>query len=74
MSIELVMGKKWEWWQILFSGAPKSLQMVTVAKKLKDIAPWKKIYENLESVLKGRDITLLTKVSVIKAMVFLLVL
>ena len=29
-------GKKWKKWQILFSWAPKSLQMVTVAMKLKD--------------------------------------
>jgi len=29
-------GEKWKQWQILFSGAPKSLQMVTVAMKLKD--------------------------------------
>ena len=30
------MGKKWKQWQILFSWAPKSLQMVTAAMKLKD--------------------------------------
>ena len=30
---------------------------------VKLLAPWKKIYENLDSILKGRDITLLTKVS-----------
>ena len=29
-------GKKWKQWQILFSWAPKSLQMVTEAMKLKD--------------------------------------
>ena len=29
-------GEKWKQWQILFSWAPKSLQMVTVATKLKD--------------------------------------
>ena len=28
--------KKWKQWQILFSWAPKSLQMVTAAMKLKD--------------------------------------
>ena len=31
------MGKQWKQWQISFSWAPKSLQMVTVAMKLKDI-------------------------------------
>ena len=29
-------GEKWKPWQTLFSWAPKSLQMVTVAMKLKD--------------------------------------
>ena len=30
------MGKQWKQWQALFWGAPKSLQMVTAAMKLKD--------------------------------------
>ena len=29
-------GKQWKQWQILFSWAPKSLQMVTAAMELKD--------------------------------------
>ena len=29
-------GKQWKQWQALFWGAPKSLQMVTTAMKLKD--------------------------------------
>ena len=48
--------------------------MVMVAMKLKEtLAPWKKSYENLENVLKSRDITFLTKVHAVKAMVFLVV-
>ena len=35
------MGKQW---QTLFFWAPKSLQMVTLAMKLKDACPWKKSY------------------------------
>ena len=31
-----INGEKWEQWQILFSRAPKSLEMVTVATELKD--------------------------------------
>ena len=31
--------------QTLSFGAPKSLQMVTAAMKLKDLTPWKKSYE-----------------------------
>ena len=30
------MGEKWKQWQTLFSWAPKSVQMVTAAMKLKD--------------------------------------
>ena len=46
------MGKQWKQWQILFSWAPKSLQMVTAAMKLKDIAPWKKSYDQLRQHIK----------------------
>ena len=34
------------------------------------LAPWKKSYENPDGVLKSRDITSPTKVSIVKAMVF----
>ena len=50
------------------SWAPKSLQMVTAAMKLKHLLPGKKAMTNLDSVLKSRDITLLTKVCIVKAM------
>ena len=33
------MGKQWKQCQTLFLGAPKSLQMVTAAMKLKDTCP-----------------------------------
>ena len=46
------------------------MQMVTTAMKLKDTAPWKKSMTNLDSMLKSRDITLPTKVHLVKAMVF----
>ena len=36
----------------------------------KTLAPWKKAMTNLDSVLKSRDISLLTKVHIVKAMVF----
>ena len=55
----------------IFFLAPKSLQMVTAAMKLKDIlTPWKKVMTNLDSILKSRDITWSTKVHLVKAMVF----
>ena len=34
------------------------------------LAPWKKSHDNLESILKSRDITLPTKILLVKAMVF----
>ena len=34
------------------------------------LAPWKKAMTNLDSILKSRDITLLTKVHLVKAMLF----
>ena len=43
------------------------LQMVTAAMKLKDAYS---LEENLDSILKSRDITLPTKVCLVKAMVF----
>ena len=34
------------------------------------LAPWKITITNLDSILKSRDITLLTKVCLVKAVVF----
>ena len=34
------------------------------------LAPWKKSYDNLDSIFKSRDITLSTKVHLVKAIVF----
>ena len=130
------MGKQWKQWEFLFWEAPKSLQMVTAARKLKDTcfgsevkastcnagdpgsvpglggSPgegngnplqfsclenpmdrgawwttvhgvaksrtwlsdftflWRKAMTNLDSILKSRDFTLPTKVYLIKAMIF----
>ena len=52
-------------------GPPKSLQMVIAAMKLKDTYSLEeKFMTNPNSLLKSRDITLLTKVRPVKAMVF----
>ena len=76
------MGKQWKQCQTLFFWAPKSLQMVTAVK----VEEWKlwnekneikrhlllgrKVMTNLDSILKSRDITLPTKLHLVKAMVF----
>ena len=44
--------------------------MVTVAMKLKDLLLGRKAVTNLDSILKSRDITLPTKVCLVKAMGF----
>ena len=43
---------------------------MTATMKLKDLFLGRKAMTNLDSVLKSRDITLLTKVSLVNAMVF----
>ena len=48
-------------------GPPKSLQIVIAAMKL---LLGRKVMTNLDSIFKSRDITLPTKVRLVKAMVF----
>ena len=51
--------------------APKSLQMVTAVMKFKRcLLLGRKVMTILDSILKSRDITLPTKVRLVKAMVF----
>ena len=66
------MGKQWKQCQTLFFGAPESLQIVIAAMKLKDacLLLGSKFTTNLDSILKSRGITLPTKVRLVKAMVF----
>ena len=59
----------WKQCQTLFWGAPKSLQMVIEAMKLKDVYSLK-VISKLDSIFKSRDITLPTKVRLVKAMAF----
>ena len=64
-------GEQWKQCQALFWGAPKSLQMMTAAHKIKRCLLFgRKAMTNLDSMLKRKDITLLTKVHIVKAMVF----
>ena len=63
------MGTQWKQWQTLFAWAPKSLQMVTTVINLKDACSLEKSYDLL-SILKSRDITLPTKIHLVKDMVF----
>ena len=51
-------------------GAPKSLQMVTAAMKLKMCTPWKKSYDQPRQHIKKQRHYLTTKFRLVKAMVF----
>ena len=64
------MGKQWKQCQTLFWGAAKSLQMVTAAMKLRRLLLGRKVMTDLDSISKGRDISLSKEVCLVKAMVF----
>ena len=51
-------------------GAPKSLQMVTAAILGRRLLLGRKVMTNLDSIFKSRDITLPTKVRLVKAIIF----
>ena len=54
----------------LILGAPKSLQMVTAAMKLRGLLCGRKAMTTIDSILKSKDITLPTEVCLVKAIVF----
>ena len=60
-----IEGKPWKQWKTLVFWAPRSLQTSAF------LLPGRKVVPNLDSLLKSRDITLPTRVHLIKAMVFL---
>ena len=64
------MGRQWKQCQTLFWGAPKSLQMVVAAMKLRHLFLGRKVMTNLDNILKNRNITLPTKVRLVRAVVF----
>ena len=55
------MGKQWKQWETLFSWAPKSLQLVTAAMKLKDACSLKENYDKPRQLIKKQDVILPTK-------------
>ena len=65
------MGKQWKQEQTFFSRAPKSLQIVNAVTKGKShVLLGRKAMTNRDSISKSRDITLLTKIYLVKDMVF----
>ena len=65
------MGKQWKQCQTLSFWAPKSLQMGDCSHEIKrHLLLGRKAMTNLDGMLKTRDITLPTKVHLVKAVVF----
>ena len=65
------MGKQWKQWQTLFLGGSKITADGDCSHEIKrHLLLRTKVMTNLDSILKSRDITLLTKVHPVKAMVF----
>ena len=68
------MGKQWKQCQILFWGGSKITADGDCSHEIKRrLLLERKVMINLDSILKSRDITLSTKVHLVKAMVFPLV-
>ena len=66
-----LMANRWGNSERLSFGAPKSLQVVTAAMKFKrSLLPRRSTMTNLDSIFKNIDITLPTKVHLVKATVF----
>ena len=65
------MGKQWKQCQTLFWGGPKITADGDCSHEIKrHLLIERKIMTNLDSIIKSRDITLPTKVRLVKAMVF----
>ena len=65
------MGKRWKQWQTLFWGGSKITPDGDCSHAIKRrLLLRRKVLTNLGSILKSRDIILLTKVRLVKAMVF----
>ena len=65
------MGRQWKQCQTLFSGGSKITADGNCSHEIRRrLLPGRKVMTNLDSILKSRDITLPTKVHLVKAMVF----
>ena len=64
------MGKQWKQWDIIFLGSKITANGDCNHEIKRCLLPGRKAMTHLDSILKSRDITLLTKVHLVKAMVF----
>ena len=64
------MGKQWKQWQTILGGLQITADSNCSHEIKRHLLLGRKVMTNLESILKSRDITLPTKVHLVKAMVF----
>ena len=64
------MGKQWKQWLTIFLGSKITADGDCCNEIKRYLLPGRKVMTNLDSVLKSRDITLPTKVHLVKVMVF----
>ena len=64
------MEKQWQQWQTLFFGAPKSADGDCSHEIKRRLLLGRKVMTNPDSILESRDITLPTKVRLVKAMAY----
>ena len=65
------MGKQWKQWQTVFLGGSKITADGDCSHEVKRyLLLGRRVMTNVDSILKSRDITLPTKVHLVKAMVF----
>ena len=67
------MGKQWKQWQTIFLGSKITADGDCSNEIKRRLLLRRKVTTNIDSILKSRDITLPTKVRLVKAMVFPLV-
>ena len=64
------MGKQWKWWETILGGLQNHCRCDSSHEIKRHLLLGRKAMANLDSILKSRDITLPTKVCLVKAMVF----
>ena len=64
------MGKQWQQWQTIFGGSKITVHGDYSHEIKRHLLLGRKAMTNLDSILKSRDITLPTKVRLVKAVVF----
>ena len=68
------MEKEWKQWQTLFLGGSTTTSDCNCSHEIKIyLLLGRKFVTNLDSILKSRDVTLSTKVGLVKAVVFLVI-